>query len=370
MSIRATLGAAALGLAPLAATSAAAPLSNPFVPGRVFTQTNEPGQNRVVVYARLFSGHLVPLRAFATGGEGTGQGLGSQGAVRLTDDGRFLLAVNAGSDELSAFFVTRFGLFRTDVVDSGGTMPISVDEHDGLVYVLNAGGVNNVTGFRLTPFGRLVAIPLSTRPLSADSVGPAQVEFGPDGAHLVVTEKATNLVDTFRVGPFGDLYDFEANPSAGATPFGFEFRGDELIVSEAFGGAADASAVSSYRFDGPSSIAPISASVPTTETAACWIAVTDDGGYAYTTNTGSGSITGYAVSPGGMLTILDADGETAETAGGPLDLALAGGSRFLYVLESGNGSVSAFYRLPDGGLVRIQSPITGLPPGAAGIAAF
>jgi 6-phosphogluconolactonase (cycloisomerase 2 family) len=323
------------------------------------------------MYARLFSGHLIPLRSFSTGGEGTGSGLGSQGAVRLTDDRRFLLAVNAGSDELSVFFVSRFGLFLTDVVPSGGEQPVSVDVHDGLVFVLNGGGVNNVAGFALTPFGRLLPIPGSARPLSVDSTGPAQVEFSPDGSRLVVTEKATSLVDTFRVGPFGFLFDFTAHVSSGMTPFGFVFRGDDqLVVSEAFGGAADASAVSTYRFDGPSSIAPISPSVPTTETAACWIAMTEDGRYAYATNTGSNSITGYRVTPGGMLELLDADGETAETAAAPLDFAFADGSRFLYVLESGNGSVSAFFRLDGGGLVRIQSPIGGLPPGSAGLAAF
>jgi 6-phosphogluconolactonase (cycloisomerase 2 family) len=98
--------------------------------------------------------------------------------------------------------------------------------------------------------------------------------------------------------------------------------------------------------------------------------MTEDGRYAYATNTGSNSITGYRVTPGGMLELLDADGETAETAAAPLDFAFADGSRFLYVLESGNGSVSAFFRLDGGGLVRIQSPIGGLPPGSAGLAAF
>ena len=99
-----------------------------------------------------------------------------------------------------------------------------------------------------------------------------------------MTEKNTNLIDTYDVDLDTGLAS-GPNPqaSAGATPFGFAFdRRGHLIVSEAFGGAADASAVSSYAVaDGI--IDPISPSVATSETAACWIVVTKNGRFAYTT---------------------------------------------------------------------------------------
>ena len=77
------------------------------------------------------------------------------------------------------------------------------------------------------------------------------MSFDPRGGTLVVTEKATNLIDTYEVdGETGLATGPNPQASAGTTPFGFAFdRRGHLIVSEAFGGAADQSAVSSYEVD-------------------------------------------------------------------------------------------------------------------------
>ena len=179
----------------------------------------------------------------ATGGNGTGAGLGSQGALVLDDDRLF--AVNAGSNSLSLLHVGRRGKVRlADVDPSGGARPISVTVHGKFVYVLNAGDAStpaNIRGF-LALWGQLVPLPGSTRPLSAAAPDPAQVEFSPNGRQLVVTEKATNMIVTYEVRR-GYASGPNAQPSAGQTPFGFGFdRRGLLIVSEAFGGAPDASA--------------------------------------------------------------------------------------------------------------------------------
>ncbi|MQA75450.1 MAG: beta-propeller fold lactonase family protein [Solirubrobacterales bacterium] len=195
------------------------------------------------------------------------------------------------------------------------------------------------------------------------------MSFDPGGGTLVVTEKNTNLIDTYEVNADTGLAS-GPNPqaSAGATPFGFAFdpRG-HLIVSEAFGGAADASAVSSYGLE-DGIIDPISPSVATTETAACWIVVTKNGRFAYTTNTDSGSISGYRVGHDGALSLLDADGETALTGTGPLDVALTTSSRLLYSLNSGDGTISGFRVGADGSLSPIGGA-SGLPGAATGLAA-
>jgi 6-phosphogluconolactonase len=64
----------------------------------------------------------------------------------------------------------------------------------------------------------------------------------------VVTAKAPNLIDAYEVdGDTGLASGPSPQASRGATPFGFAFdRRGHLIVSEAFGGAADQRAVSSY----------------------------------------------------------------------------------------------------------------------------
>ena len=338
--------------------------------GSVYTLTNAASGNAVAVFDRDANGSLTADGAVATGGLGSGAGLGSQGALVL--DGRRLFAVNAGSNTISALRVGAGGKPRlTDTVGSRGVGPISLTVHGHLLYVLNNGDATtpaNIHGF-LVLGGRLFSLPGSTRPLSTAAPGPAQIEFSPSGRQLVVTEKNTNRIVTYRVGLFGYASGPFAQPSAGMTPFGFAFDPlGRLIVSEAFGGAPDASVVSSYGLATNGTISAIDPNVPTTETAACWVVVTPDGRYAYATNTGSGSISGYAIAANGDLTLLDADGKTATLGAGPIDAALSRGGRFLYALSSGSHEITGFEVGSDGSLDLVGA-VGGLPSSAVGLAA-
>jgi 6-phosphogluconolactonase (cycloisomerase 2 family) len=141
-----------------------------------------------------------------------------------------------------------------------------------------------------------------------------------------------------------------------------------LIVSEAFGGAVDASAVSSYTIGSDGTLHVVSASVPTTETAACWVAVTNNGRFAYASNTGSASITGFEIEKA-HLEILDAGGKTGNSGITPIDVAMSHNSQYLYTLAVGSHEISGFgVRQSDGSL----SPLAaagGLPASAVGLAA-
>ncbi len=337
--------------------------------GAVYVSTNSPAGNEVLVFPRAGDGTLGAPRAFATGGLGTGGGLGNQGAVVLKHHRRRLFVANAGSNEVSVFAVMPGGLELLDRVASGGTRPVSIAVRGRLVYVLNAGGAGNISGFVLDRDDNLRPLASSTRPLSSSSASAAQVAFSPHGGLLVVTEKATNVIGTYVVGTDGLVTGPNAQPSAGATPFGFAFgRKGRLVVSEAFGGGPDAGALSSYRASPGGALTAISASVGTTETAACWVVITGDGRLTYTSNTGSNTISGYRLSPAGKLTLLDADGVTATTLAGPIDLALTHNDRFLYSLDSGAGTISAFRVNADGSLAPAPGA-SGLPAGANGMAA-
>jgi 6-phosphogluconolactonase (cycloisomerase 2 family) len=337
--------------------------------GAVFTLSNSAGGNAVIAFERSADGTLTPAGTFATQGNGTGAGLGSQGAVALSEDGQFLFAVNAASNTITSFAVDGTSLTRVSTVASGGTLPISLTTHGSLVYVLNAGGTENITGFSVGQTGALTLLAGSSRPLSGTGVGPAQVGFDPSGRWLVVTEKNTNLIDVYGVGSGGYASAAVVNPSAGQTPFGFAFnQHGVLIVSEAFGGAVDASAVSSYTLGTNGVLSVVSASVPTTETAACWVAVTNNGRFAYAANTGSASVTGYQVR-NASLTILDADGKTGNTSTTPIDAAVSRNSQFLYTLTADSHSISAFgVRQNDGSLTPVGGA-AGLPVGTVGLAA-
>lgn len=337
--------------------------------GAVYLATNATAGNEVLVLARADNGRLSAPRAFATGGTGTGTGLGNQGGVVLARQDRRLLVVNAGSDDISVFAVRANGIKLLDRVPSGGQHPISVTVFGHLVYVLNAGGTGNISGFTLDQNGKLHPLRNSTRPLSTSASDPAQIEFSPDGGKLVVTEKATNTISTYRVNEFERPRGPKAQPSVGATPFGFAFdRHGTLVVSEAFGGAPNASALSSYRLPATGPLQVITPSAGTTETAACWVVVTGNGRYAYTSNTGSGSISGYRIRDDGRLSLLSADGVTGVTGAGPIDLALSTGDRYLYSLDSGSGMISAFRVKANGGLAVLPG-VSGIPAGANGLAA-
>jgi 6-phosphogluconolactonase len=334
--------------------------------GAVYLMSNANGANQVLVYRRSPDGSLTAEAPVATGGQGTGSGLGNQAAVVLSEDGRWLLVVNPGSDDVSVFRVRPSGLELTDVQGSGGDMPVSVAIHGSLVYVLNAGSPNNVSGFRLGNDGSLSPLAGSSRPLSAASTGPAQVGFNPRGDVLVVTEKGTNMITTYLVGADGLLSAPDPQASAGQTPFGFGFdhRG-LLIVSEATSGS-----VSSYRVGRDGGLSAIDPVVSTTETAACWIAVSRNGRFAYSTNGGSGSVTGFRIGHDGSLHLLDEDGRTGVTGPGstPLDAAFSVGGRYLYVLSSGLHEVSVFRFGSDGSLTPMPGA-SGLPATANGMAA-
>jgi 6-phosphogluconolactonase len=278
--------------------------------------------------------------------------------------------VNAGSSTISVFGVQNSGLVLEQTISSGGTQPISLALSDELLYVLNDGGVANISGFRVRRNGRLDPIASSTRPLTASVPDAAQIGFNRSERRLIVTEKATNNIVTFRL----DRWDRPEAPivtaSNGATPFGFyvsERRGD-LIVSEAFGGAANASAVSSYKLRRgvPQTI---TASAPTTESAACWIALSGDEKFVYTSNTGSNTISGFALGRDGSLALLDADGITAKTGAGPIDLATRDGLDFLYSLDRVGGQVSFYYITGDGALKPL-GVAGGLPTSANGLVVF
>lgn len=341
--------------------------------GHVYVTTNEETGNRVVVFERGPDGSLRAGGEVSTGGLGTGAGLGNQGALALSRNGRWLAVVNAGSDSVSLLEATAGGLALRDVTPSGGRLPVSVAIDGRRLYVLHAGGaaggVDGVAGFSIDRAGRLAPIPGAQAPLSSAATGPAQVSFAAHGRVLVVTEKATNLIDTFLVRDDGTLEGPFPHPSAGSTPFGFAVSRDRLVVSEAAGGQALASSASSYEIEDDGTLEPVTPVAPTYQTAACWVASTPDGRFAYTANPGSSSISGFSIDGDGAIAALDADGLTASTGPGsrPLDLATSRDGRFLYVITPGAGTVTGFAVGPDGGLTPAGTA-PGLPRTATGIA--
>ena len=332
----------------------------------VYTMSNGTDGNAVLAF-RQHGDTLVPAGSFPTGGKGSGGGLGNQGALAFSGDGDALLVVNPGSNDISVFEINGRSLKLVDRVSSGGTSPISIATHEDYVYVLNAGGAGNIAGFELTQHNKLKSIAGSNQPLSGANTAPAQISFNLSGDTLVVTEKATNIIDTYAVDEDGVASAPVSQRSNGQTPFGFAFtpRG-VLVVSEAFGGAPNASAVSSYLLrDGQLNVR--SGSIGTTQSAACWIVITKNGKFAYASNTGSNNISSYRVGSAGRLTLQEA--VATPTGAGPIDMALNKNSRFLYVLNAGSDSLEVFRVNRWNGRLTQGTGVSGLPNGANGLIA-
>lgn len=371
-SKRAKIGVVLTSIAALAVWGVPAASAHPGGRGLVFTSTNEASGNAVLVYKRAADGALTAAGSFATGGAGTGSGLDSQGALALGDHGRRLFVVNAGSNSISEFAVGGDGLTLLDTVSSNGVDPVSLAASDDLLYVLNEGGSGsaaNISGFQVGDPG-LTPIPGSSRPLSAAAVSAPEISFDPSGEMLVVTEEATNLIDSYAIGRDGRANGPVSHASAGQTPFGFAFdRHGDLVVSDAAGGAPNAGALSSYEISGNGSLATISGSVADNQSAPCWVVTTADGRVAYTSNTGSGTISSYAIGHGGSLALLAGDAASTGAGSAPIDLALTGNSRYLYALASATHAINGFRVQSDGTLTPLAGAPTGLPAGTTGLVA-
>ena len=334
-----------------------------------YVQTNDATENEVIVFSRAEDGALAPLGRSSTGGRGTGlPHLASAGSVVLSDNGRWLLVVNAGSDELSLFAVQPDGLRLADRVGSGGSKPTSVAVSGALVYVLN-NGTPNISGFNLTD-GKLAALPGSTRPLSGADADPAQISFTPDGGALIATERGTNSISSYVLDQRGYAQGPTTIKSSGQTPYGFGLTKDgSLIVSEAFGGSIGAAAASSYAVSGAGELTMVSGSVGDTRSEVCWVALTKDDRFAYVTNFGDGTVSCYEITGGGSLKLHDPEaGSTGQGEKGLRDEAISGDGRYLYAIDADAQKLFG-WAVGQGGHLTPTGAFNGLPNTVAGLAA-
>lgn len=339
--------------------------------GLLLSMTNET-KNKIVSFARGCDGKLTMQKSYSTNGTGTGAAqidpLSSQGSLIISKDGSFAFAVNAGSDSISCFSIRCDELVLTDVAYSGGVMPNSLAYEDNILYVTNVGDKKspcNISGFHVHTDGCLHAIPFSTKLLSSAAAQPDCITFDKCRRKLVVSEKATNLIDVFNLNCKNTAIDFTVNKSSGADPFGSVLSAGLLLVSE-----AGPNALSSYKLMPDGCLKPISRSVCNGQQATCWVSTTPDMRYAYTSNSGSGTITLYSINKKAELKVLDSIPSIPCSTGGPIDSAIDSSGKYFYVLNGNKGSISVFSIMPNGHLEPLEVfQRTGLPAvGAQGLA--
>jgi 6-phosphogluconolactonase (cycloisomerase 2 family) len=367
--------------------------------GMVFVHSNDPKRNSILAFHRAADGSLTPAGEFPTGGRGGAQKdnpfdpLASQESLVFDRAHQMMIVVNAGSNSVTTFRVRGDRLSDPETVSSGGDFPTSIAVGGDTVYVLNAGGRTNVTGFRMTRNG-LHRLSHSTRQLGIAndavplfSASPPQVGFSPDHKHLLVTTKSANTIDVFAVGRDGRLSaKAVSNKSNGDVPFSFVFdRLGHLLMTE-----AAKSGVTSYALRNDGKLKVITPSVESGQQVLCWIARA--GQFFYGTNPGSSTISLYTVDGAGKVTIGGKNGVIATAGGeaaakevaaaakqtaagkkvekapgaGPIDLAATPDGKLLYVQNTLAGTIEGF-RVGSGGSLELATTLTkGLPKFSGG----
>lgn len=331
-----------------------------------FAMTNAVGGNTVMAYLRSSDGTLVNVASEQTGGSGVGHGLENQGALAVSQDGRFLYVVNPGSDDVSVFRIRGESLQLIDRAPSGGTLPVSVAEWNGIVYVLNrneSADPNSgptIQGFELSPAGVLSAIPGSRITLRATNTTAAQIAISPDGRWIVVTERGADEIDLVQLSEDHRPGTVKRMPSAGHGPFGFAVSNTlRLYIAESSAGTASA-----YDINSGGTLSVLSAALPTQQRATCWLTISPDEKWVYVTNTASRSISSYRVAQDGSLLLVASVATT--TSAPPLDATVDATGSHLNVLET-DGSIETFLVDKASGLLSSQQIVPGLPSGANGL---
>jgi 6-phosphogluconolactonase len=336
--------------------------------GAVYVQTNA-APNEVIAFHRVADGSLELIGSVATGGEGdSSPHLPSQGSVALTCDGRHLLVTNTVSDDLSGFSVAADGSIELrDHVHTGAT-PKSVAERDGLVVVLNT-GEPGLRSFRMDTEGTIAPMEGGDQALASSDADPAQVAFSPDGSMIVLTERGTDSIVTYAVAADGTFGASHTIASEGPTPYGFAFTSEgTLVVTEAFRAEKGAAAASSYAIvDG--SLVPRTSSIGNGRSEICWVVVTHDDRFAFTTNFTDGAVSRFAIAAEGSLSLEDATaGITVEGRPGLRDEDLSSDGRYLYAIDADGGRIYGWSVEANGSLEPVGS-WGGVPTTVAGLAA-
>ena len=398
----------------------------------VYTQTNNPAGNTVVVFDRHDNGTLTQSAVVPTGGTGTASQppfgfpiVDSQDSVKLTDDGRLLFVVNSGDNSVSSFRVRDHGLRLADhfVLPAGNVLPISLAASGNVLYVLN-GLSGNIYGMRFDSRGDIWGIPGSSQFLSSGP-GPtgiaADIGFAPGGRVLAVSERcydlsavappfvgcpaATSRGSSTRSRSIGAAWpgrhrsivssDLRAVRIRlpGPPSRGDEHRIRRTALRPGQPGQSDASSTAPSRPMTSASRAHLApgGTVSSGGRGLCWIVITSDGRYTYATNSlsdgipgsGTGTVSRFALSRNGTPTLLDKTAITASSPAGAAfgtDLTLSADNRYLYVLAPTLGMLSAtdnndvshidVYRVGrNGSLTHIQATPGTLPAGVSGLGA-
>ena len=360
----------------------------------VYTESNDPnsGQNAVLAFSRSTAGILTQIGTFSTHGTGqlnlpkvVGPDDSSQEVV-TSADGRFLFAVNEGSNTIAAFRIRRDGgLDFIEAIASGGVQPDSIGLVNGKLYVSNRGNATNagpggtpagnpgtvapnITGFTIDRDGTLAPFAHSTVTFPVGT-NAAQNLISPNGKFLFTdlfglnggTAPQSNTLAPFQVGANGSLTPAPGGNVAAQAP-GATTAAPALLglaanpnLNIVYGGLTGLSEVAVFTYDASGRLSFVGASAPNNQggSGPCWVAVSPDGKFLYTGDTGSDSVGVYSLADplhpvqlqelflGGPLTPPGSPtGTASETTA--FQVAVDPSGRFVYAISQNTSASGTF----------------------------
>jgi len=387
--------------------------------GHLYMQTNEV-KNAIIHYHWSANGTLAEVERPATGGAGSGElspiyhvkrpnDFEGAGSVILTPDRRFLFATNAGDNSVSSFAVDKEG--RVTLLDvkptgnpaNGGAKSLAYAPSSRTLFVLHTVGPDHLRLMSVNGEGKLTARPeqYSVNTKDWPNRGPTMVVLSPDGKFLVVATAFDELpsrknpdgslilwiprpdgtlhvivsnapdpdgIVVFPVGKDGGLGEPSFYDARGAVPFYIAFlhnRPDTFLIGF---GVADGLAMGRIDAEGKINVGPIvkidtSAGLPSE---VCWLAVSPDDRFVFTTNFGYSTISSFRIDGNGLSIAKDpaspkvkGDGTFRAIDGvvssGPSDSWLTPDGAYLYQIYGNASKLVGYATQRDGSLKEITN---------------
>jgi len=387
--------------------------------GHLYMQTNEV-KNAIIHYHWSANGTLAEVERPATGGAGSGElspiyhvkrpnDFEGAGSVILTPDRRFLFATNAGDNSVSSFAVDKEG--RVTLLDvkptgnptNGGAKSLAYAPSSRTLFVLHTVGPDHLRLMSVDEKGKLTARPeqYSVNTKDWPNRGPTMVVLSPDGKFLVVATAFDELpsrknpdgslilwiprpdgtlhvivsnapdpdgIVVFPVGKDGGLGEPSFYDARGAVPFYIAFlhnRPDTFLIGF---GVADGLAMGRIDAEGKINVGPIvkidtSAGLPSE---VCWLAVSPDDRFVFTTNFGYSTISSFRIDGNGLSIAKDpaspkvkGDGTFRAIDGvvssGPSDSWLTPDGAYLYQIYGNASKLVGYATQRDGSLKEVTS---------------
>ncbi len=391
--------------------------------GHLYMQTNEI-RNSVVHYRWSASGTLTEVERVATGGVGSGtfkpisgqesapNAFEGAGSVILTADRRFLFTTNGGDNSVSSFSVDRDGqLVMRDVKPtgnhvegkSGTAKSLAYAPSTGLLYVLHSFGPDHLRLMSVDGEGKLTTRPerytantqdktdrVTTMAVLSPSgkfliVGttfdqaPVRTGQYPDGSPIIWVRQpdgkfrviATNAPDPdglviFPVKDNGTLGEASFQDAGGASPFYIAFlhrQLDTLVIGYAVSNGVGVAKIGEDGKIHPGQIVQIDTSAGK-PSELCWLSVSHDDRFVYTTNFGYSDMSSYHINGNGLEIAKDpacpkvrGDGTFRAICGdissGPSDSWISPDGAYLYQIYGNASKLVGYATHTDGSLSEV-----------------